>query len=172
MKYFVLLVIAGCAGDPFTLADAPDSGGGILYVIPQEQEATTPTQATYDVRDLPDAGGGYSDSGGDTAVGIDARMVDSAVTWIAETSRDAQQAPEVAQGCPPPVAGGYSNVCATAPTRGETIISTFPGECACNWTCACLMASSICGGIGKPQSCTIVDGPVCNSVVVAVVTCQ
>src|SRR4029077_1033098 len=141
-------------------------------------------------RDLPDAGSWDGDSRGDTPVASDAGT--SPPTWAdVATYPDSREAASDAgdvqvaeaqsrrleaslEACPPaPVApDGFSNICATAPARGSSIIQTFPGECACNWTCECLMTSSVCQGLGTPSSCQVVNGATCNSVVVAVVICK
>jgi len=185
LRWLVAVQTIGCGGSPFALLEIQPTR--TQDAIPQDaipQEASTePAHDVQDVRDVPDAGdwgGGWDgDSRSDTGVDIDGG--DVAPRREATPAPDAQpgatkypetSTPSPESGCPPPVAGGYSNICATAPSRGETVISTFPGECACNWTCACLMTSSVCAQLGRAVSCTIVNGAVCNSVVVAVVTCQ
>jgi hypothetical protein len=164
MKRFLFLLAASCGGDPFVL-EPPDTGSPKVDDVISQEAATT--EAADDVRDLLDAGGWDSDSGSDTEVGVDGG--ETARGGPAETS-----APEAAQGCPPPVApDGFSNVCASVPMRGASYISTFPAECACDYTCACLMKSSICYSAGgHPQSCQWVNGSVCNSIVLAAVVCN
>lgn len=177
MKKTILLpLLASCGGPAFSLStvEQPDSAQRTEYVIPEEAQAPEAQVATYDVRDVSDAGGWDGNSGSDTRL--------DTINETGNASRDGggmgplerqdAESPETSQGCPPPVApDGFSNVCATYPMRGMTYISTFPGECACDWTCACLMKSSICPG-GHPQSCAWVNGSVCNSIVLAAVVCQ
>jgi hypothetical protein len=189
-----------CGGAPFYLADNFDAQPPITTedptdATPQTQSATgkineqdsAPTVGSADFRNLPDAQAERNGSGSvrnvadvypgpDTSsdAGPDAAAIADAGTEEAAQTKPGSMEAGGVEACPPaPVApDGFSNICATAPARGSSIIQTFPGECACNWTCACLMTSSVCQGLGTPSSCQVVNGATCNSVVVAVVICK
>jgi hypothetical protein len=181
-----------CGGAPFSLSDnfdaqAPITTEDTTDATPQTESAAAkineqdaaPAITVASLRDVPDAQGNPGDSGSVRAMADGYSDSDTSVTVAdASTEEAAQTKPSGmeanVEACPPaPVApDGFSNICATAPSRGSSIIQTFPGECACNWTCACLMTSSVCQGLGTPSSCQVVNGPTCNSVVVAVVICK
>lgn len=188
LRWLVATQAIACGGAPFYLADNFDAQAPIT--IEESSDATpqkdaAPAVGFANVRDLPDVQTERIDSAsvpvlanhqGDAA-GIDASaeaatIADASAEEAAQTKPSGMEAS--VEACPPaPVApDGFSNICATAPARGSSIIQTFPGECACNWTCACLMTSSVCQGLGTPSSCQVVNGATCNSVVVAVVICK
>jgi hypothetical protein len=197
LRWLVATQAIACGGAPFSLSETIDAQAPITTeestdATPQTESATgkineqdaAPAITVANFRDLPDAQSVDRDSGSVRSVAdvlpessrLDASPEAAVGIADAGTEAEAQSGSLEAsvEACPPaPVApDGFSNICATAPARGSSIIQTFPGECACNWTCACLMTSSVCQGLGTPSSCQVVNGATCNSVVVAVVICK
>jgi hypothetical protein len=192
LRWLVATQTIACGGAPFYLSDNFDAQAPITTEDPtdatpqtesaaakiNEQDAA-PAITVASLRDVPDAQGSPGDSGSVRAMADGYSDSDTSVTVADASTEEAAEAQSgrmeaSVEACPPaPVApDGFSNICATSPARGSSIIQTFPGECACNWTCECLMTSSVCQGLGAPSSCQVVNGPTCNSVVVAVVICK
>jgi hypothetical protein len=167
----VLSVLSGCGGPEFRLS----SGNGWTMTNDAEPIKPTTTPRAQGVPDGGDQAVAYLDSAplesssAHAPLGTDAGVLgvpaDASIAidgGPGNVSNPIDAAPEAAplpivdasEACAPaPVVGGYSDIGAKNPAAGRSIISSFPGECACDWTCACLMKSSVCLSLGSPMSC-------------------
>jgi hypothetical protein len=191
LRWLVATQAIACGGAPFSLSDNFDAQAPITTedstdATPQEKDAA-PAIGFANVRDVPDVQTERIDSAGvpvlanrpGDAAGIDASaeattIADAGTEEAKNESSGMEASVEAAlvdasgEACPPPVVGGYSDIGAKNPAAGRSIISSFPGECGCDYSCSCLMKSSVCLSLGNPISCEWMPP---GGLYIAVVTC-
>jgi hypothetical protein len=162
----ILLLTAGCGGDPFVLVgdlpDPPDSGA-ITTDAKGDEDVLQEDSHVLDERRVDAYTASESDAQADrlrvAEAASDAADVVDGSDAVAEVGMTIEACAQVAAftfGCGPPI---YVNAPAQYCVLNQVAntAQTMPNPCVCDYSCACLLASgtSLCPGGESYQSCTI-----------------